>query len=87
MRAPRRWLHQVVEGKAPLAAIAEQTPVERGVLRGRYDQDLSNPRQHQDRQRIENHRLVVDRQQLLGDDPRHRVQAGTVTAGQDDPLN
>ena len=39
-------------------------------MRGRDDQDVGDSRQHQRRQGIIDHRLVVDRQQLLRGDER-----------------
>jgi len=49
-------------------------------------QDLANAGQHQGRERVVDHRLVVDRQQLLADRPGDRVQACAAAAGQDDPF-
>ena len=48
-----------------LAAIAEQAAELRQVVRRRDHQDVADAGQHQHRQRIVDHRLVVDRQQLL----------------------
>ena len=44
------------------------------------------PAEHQGRERVIDHRLVVDRQQLLADRPRDRVQPRARSAGQDDPF-
>ena len=49
------------------------------------DQHVPDPRQHQRGQRVVDHRLVVDRHQLLADAERHRVQTATTSAGEDDP--
>ena len=70
----------------PLRAVAEQLAEPREVGRGRDDQDLADARQHQDAERVVDHRLVVDRQELLADHPGQRVEPGPRAAGQDDPL-
>ena len=43
---------------------------------GGDDQDVPDARQHEGGQRVVDHGLVVDRQQLLGGHERERVQAG-----------
>ena len=48
--------------------------------------DLANARQHQRRQRIVDHRLVIDRQELLRDAHRDRIKPRAGTACQNDPL-
>lgn len=48
-----------------LAAITEQALEAGQVGGGRDDQDIANPRQHQHRQGVVDHRLIVERQQLL----------------------
>jgi hypothetical protein len=50
------------------------------------DQDFIDPCQHQNGQRIIDHGLVVDRQQLLADGAGHRIEPGAQTSGQDDAL-
>ncbi len=60
------------------------SPSGEGVLRRRDDQHLADARQHQRGERVVDHRLVVDRQQLLADRVRDRVQARARTTGQDD---
>ena len=47
-------------------------------------QELADARQHQRRQRVVDHRLVVNRQQLLADGHGHRVQACARAPGEDD---
>src|SRR5438552_12607331 len=46
----------------------------RQILRGGNDEDLAQASEHQRSQWIANHRLVVDRQQLLADDLCDRIQ-------------
>src|SRR5439155_545192 len=57
------------------------------VLRRRDDQDVADAGEHQRRQRVIHHRLVVDRQELLRDDLRHRVKAGSCATGEDDAFH
>src|SRR5216117_257892 len=59
----------------------------RGVLRRRDDQDGPDAGEHQRRQRVVDHRLVVDRQKLLREHLRHRVKARSRTAGEDDAFH
>ncbi len=80
-------LDGVAERMPELRAVAEQ-PLERRRVVGRGDdQDVADARQHQRRQRVVDHRLVVDRQQLLGDDAGERVEARPGAAGEDDALH
>jgi hypothetical protein len=53
-------------------------------LRGGNDEDVANARQHQGAERVVDHRLVVNRQQLLGDCFGHGVEPGAGAAGKDD---
>ena len=80
-------LHGIGEREAQLRAVAEQRAGRAADPRRRDDQDFANAGQHQRRQRIIDHRLVVDRQQLLGDDQGHRMQPRAGAAGQDDALH
>ena len=68
-------------------AVPEQA-LEVGEVGGRGDdQDVPDARQHEGGQRVVDHGLVVDRQQLLGGHERERVQAGAGTAGKDDAFH
>ncbi len=80
----RTRLDGVLQVQAPLAAIAEQLLEARRVLRRRDDQHIAYPCQHQRGQRVIDHRLVVDRQQLFGHGQGDRIQAGTGPTGEDD---
>src|SRR5690606_19868627 len=80
------WLHAVGKIHAPPATIAEQLLKPRCILRSTDDQHVAHASQHQRGQRIVDHRLVIDRQQLLADRERGRVQTCTGTAGEDDSL-
>ena len=68
-------------------AVPEQALEVGEVRRGGDDQDVPDARQHEGGQRVVDHGLVVDRQQLLGGHERERVQAGAGPAGEDDALH
>ncbi|MNT44703.1 hypothetical protein D3C72_1812430 [compost metagenome] len=87
LRQPvRARLHGVLDIHAPLRAIAQQL-LEQGLLvRGVDDQHFTDTRQHQHAERVVDHRLVIDRQQLLADAFGDRVQARARAARQDDAL-
>ena len=72
-------------------AVARSVPeqaLEVGQVRRRGDdQDVPDARQHEGGQRVVDHGLVVDRQQLLGGHERERVQARAGPAGEDDALH
>src|SRR6266404_6874849 len=77
----------VTQRHAPLPAIPEQ-PLEPATLRRRRDdQDVANVRQHQCRQRVIDHRLIVDRQQLLAYRQGNWIEACAGTAGEYDSLH
>jgi hypothetical protein len=68
-------LHHVAQRYAPLAAIAEQPLEAVAILRRGDYQDVAYARHHQRAERIVDHRLVEDRQELLGDGLRHGIEA------------
>ena len=78
-------------GEGQVHAVARAVPeqaLEVGEVRRRGDdQDVPDARQHEGGQRVVDHGLVVDRQQLLGGHERERVQAGAGPAGEDDALH
>ena len=77
----RLLLDRVVESKAPPASVAEKTAELRLILWGGDDEDVANARQHQGAERVVDHRLVVDRQKLLGRDKRYWIEPRTLSAG------
>ena len=77
-------LHGVLDVQSPAGTVAEQLFKAWRVLRRRDEQDVADARQHQRGERVVDHRLVVDRQQLLGYGERGRVQPGAGAAGEDD---
>ena len=86
-QAVRAWLLAVGEVDAVARAVPEQA-LEVGEVRRRGDdQDVPDARQHEGGQRVVDHGLVVDRQQLLGGHERERVQARAGPAGEDDALH
>ena len=77
----------VGEVDAVARAVPEQA-LEVGEVRRRGDdQDVPDARQHEGGQRVVDHGLVVDRQQLLGGHERERVQARAGPAGEDDAFH
>lgn len=86
-QAVRRGLLGVGEVHAVARAVPEQA-LEVGQVRRRGDdQDVPDARQHEGAERVVDHGLVVDRQQLLGGHERERVQAGAGPAGEDNAFH
>ena len=86
-QAVRAGLLGVGEVHAVARAVPEQA-LEVGEVRRRGDdQDVADARQHEGGQRVVDHGLVVDRQQLLGGHERERVQARAGPAGEDDAFH
>lgn len=85
--AVRRGLLGVGEVHAVARAVPEQAPEVGEVRRRGDDQDVPDARQHEGGQRVIDHGLVVDRQQLLGGHERERVQARAGPAGEDDAFH
>lgn len=77
----------VGEVQAVARAVPEQALEVGQVGRGGDDQDVPDARQHEGGQRVVDHGLVVDRQQLLGGHERERVQARAGPAGEDDAFH
>ena len=69
----RLLLHGITERQAELRPVAQQRAKKRLIVRRGDDQNIADAGKHQRRQRIIDHRLVVDRQQLLGKHQRHRM--------------
>lgn len=86
-QAVRRGLLRVGEVHAVARAFPEQALEVGQVGRGGDDQDVPDARQHEGGQRVVDHGLVVDRQQLLGGHERERVQARAGPAGEDDAFH
>ena len=82
-----RGLDLILQMDAVLAAIAQQRLETGRVSGGGDDQDILNARQHEGGQRIVDHGLIVDRQQLLAGDHRQRIKPGAGTAGQNNAFH
>jgi hypothetical protein len=77
-------LHRIAELDADLGPVTEE-PAETVLVLGRGDhQDLADSGIHQQGQRVVDHRLVVDRHQLLADRLGDRVQPRPAASGQND---
>ena len=88
LRQPvRTWLLLVVEVDTPLRAISQQRAECREVAWCRDYQDIAYAAEHEDGQGIVDERFVVDRQDLLGNHMRHRVQPSAAAAGKDDAFH
>lgn len=86
-QAVRAGLLGVGQVHAVARAVPEQALEVGQVGRRGDDQDVPDARQHEGGQRVVDHGLVVDRQQLLGGHERERVQARAGPAGEDDALH
>ena len=73
--------------RSPTAAVARQLFEARRVLRRGDEQDFAQARQYEGCERVVDHRFVVHRQQLFGDDPGDRVQSGAAATGDDDSFH
>ena len=74
----------VLDLDAQLAPIPQDPLESRLVVGGRDDQNLANTRQHQRRERMVDHRLVVDGKQLLADPARDRMKPSSRSACKND---
>ena len=86
-QAVRRGLLSVGQVHAVARAVPEQALEVGQVGRRGDDQDVADARQHEGAERVVDHGLVVDRQQLLGGHERERVQARAGPAGEDDAFH
>ena len=83
----RGGLNFILQMDAVLAAIAQQRLKAGRVGGGGDDQDILNARQHEGGQRVVDHGLIVDGQQLLAGDHRQRIKPGAGTAGQNNAFH
>ena len=65
----RGGLFGILQTDSIIRAVAQQAPEARKVLRRRDQKNIPDARQHQNRQRVIDHRLVVDRKQLFAHPP------------------
>ena len=85
--AIRRGLLSIRKVHAVARTVPEQALKIWKVCRCRDDQNVPNARQHKGGQRIVDHGLVIDRQQLLGGHERERVQTRARSASEDDAFH
>ena len=86
-QAVRARLLGVGQVDAVARAVPEQALEVGQVGRRGDDQDVPDARKHEGAERVVDHGLVVDRQQLLGGHERERVQARAGPAGEDDAFH
>src|ERR1700730_2419305 len=85
--ADRSLLNRIGELDAPSGSLTEQMSIERQMLGRRDEQDVADTRQHQNRQRVIDHRFVVDREDLLVDGESRGVEPRARTSGENDTLH
>src|SRR5205085_3524558 len=86
LRKSARFLLLSIGERYPVGASIPKKSLEPGKIeRRRDDQDLAYPRQHENAERIIDHRLIEDGQQLLRDGQRRWVKARAAAASKDDP--
>ena len=73
--------------EAEVAAVGEKPQKVARILTAGDDEDVGDGGVHQRLNGIENHRLVVDRQQVLVGDAGQRVEARAGAAGEDDAFH
>ena len=83
----RGGLHRILERNAELASVPQQL-LKAGRVRGSRDhQNILNSRQHQRRQRVIDHRFIIDRQKLLGSHHGQRIQPRSCAACQNNSFH
>ena len=80
-------LNGIGDGHPPGTAITQQALKSTLIMGSGDDQHFTDARQHQGAQRIVDHRLVIDRHQLLADSHGQRSKPGAAAAGKDDALS
>ena len=85
--AIRMRLLRIGEAQPEIGSVSKKRLEAGKIARRRNDEDLTNAREHENAQRIVDHRLVVDRQYLLGDGDRHRVESCPAAARQNYSLH
>ena len=83
--AARGRLFRIGNGEPKVTPIAEKSFNRREVARGADDQELTNSTGHKGPDRVVDHRLVVDGEELFADALRGWVEATAATAGEHDP--
>ena len=83
----RGGLHLVFEINTETGAVTEQSLELLLVGRSGNNQNIADTRQHESGQRVVNHRLVIDRSELLANTLSDRVQTASGTAGKNNSLH
>ena len=77
----------IFDGQAPRAAVAEQLPEARQILRRGNQAKLADAALDERRERIIHHRLVVNRLELFARHQRERIQPRPGAASEDDAFH
>src|SRR5258708_27953359 len=80
------WLYRVAKSDSPLAPVTQQPLKLSAIIRRRDNKNVANSGQHQRRQRIIDHRLVENRQQLLADTAGYWIEPRSTAARQNNAL-
>src|ERR1700737_863367 len=84
--AVRFRLLSIFDLDSKLRAIAQKITQHRQIFGCRNDQDLAQSAEHEGRERVTNHRFVVNREQLLADDLGNRKEPVARAAPKNDGL-
>ena len=88
LRDARRFrLLAIFDGQAPRTAVAEQLFEARQIVRRGDQAQLADAALDERRERIINHRLVINRLELFARDERERIQPRTGAASKDDAFH
>lgn len=82
-----RGLFGIGEAHAVVRAVAQQAAEGRQVGRCRDDEYVADAGEHQRRQRVINHRFIVDREQLFADTLGYRIEARSRASRQDNAFH
>ena len=83
----RRRLFRISEVNTIIGTVPQQPLESRQVMRRGDDEDIPDSGHHQHGDRIVDHRLIVDGQELLGDSFRDGIEAGSTAAGEHDSFH
>src|SRR5262249_18410398 len=77
----------IIYRQTPRRTVPEKLPEPSKIIRRRDEAELADSAFDQGRERIIDHRFVIDRLELLACNERERKQAGASAAGQDDAFH
>ena len=83
----RLGLFAIFDGEAPGFAVAEELLEAGQVVRRGNEAKLAHAAFDEGRERVINHRFIVNRLQLFAGDQGQRIQSGPRTPGQDDAFH